>query len=46
MYIRYYNVSNTASPAITDQTWPVYWCAIGHLSVAAFEACRQRSSQP
>ena len=46
MYIRYYNVSNAASPIITEQTWPVYWCAIGHLTVAAFEGCRQRSSQP
>jgi sphingomyelin phosphodiesterase acid-like 3 len=45
-YIRYYNVSNTANPAITDQTWPIYWCAIGHLRVAAFEACRQGFSQP
>jgi sphingomyelin phosphodiesterase acid-like 3 len=46
MYIRYYNVSSPASPVITEQTWPIYWCAIGHLTVAAFEACRQRSSQP
>jgi sphingomyelin phosphodiesterase acid-like 3 len=45
-YIRYYNVSNTASPPITDQTWPIYWCAIDHLTVAAFEACRQRFPQP
>jgi sphingomyelin phosphodiesterase acid-like 3 len=45
-YTRYYNVSNTASPAITEETWPVYWCAIGHLTVAAFEACRQSFSQP
>jgi hypothetical protein len=28
-YMRYYNVGNTASPQITDQTWPVYWCTIG-----------------
>jgi sphingomyelin phosphodiesterase acid-like 3 len=46
MYSRYYNVSNTTDPAITEQTWPIYWCAIDHLTVAAFEACRQRFSQP
>jgi sphingomyelin phosphodiesterase acid-like 3 len=46
MYIRYYNVSNTANPAINEQSWPIYWCAIGHLSVAAFEACRQSFAQP
>jgi sphingomyelin phosphodiesterase acid-like 3 len=46
MYMDYYDVSNTASPVITKETWPVYWCAIGHLTVAAFEACRQRFSQP
>jgi sphingomyelin phosphodiesterase acid-like 3 len=46
MYSRYYNVSNTTDPAITEQTWPIYWCAIGHLSVAAFDACRQRFPQP
>lgn len=38
-YIRYYNVGNTAKPPITDQTWPIYWCAIGHPTAAAFQAC-------
>ena len=27
-YIDYYNVGNPASPQMTDQTWPLYWCAI------------------
>jgi hypothetical protein len=38
-YIRNYNVSNTASPPITDQTWPVYWCAIGNATESAFRTC-------
>jgi sphingomyelin phosphodiesterase acid-like 3 len=46
LYSRYYNVSNTAIPLITEQTWPIYWCAIGHLTVAAFDSCRQRFPQP
>jgi Acid sphingomyelin phosphodiesterase C-terminal region len=45
-YMRYYNVGNTASPQITDQTWPVYWCAIGHLTVAAFQSCVENFSRP
>jgi hypothetical protein len=45
-YMRYYNVGNTASPQITDQTWPVYWCTIGHLTAAAFQTCVENLSRP
>lgn len=45
-YMRYYNVGNTATPQITNQTWPVYWCAIGHLTAAAFQTCVENFSRP
>ena len=45
-YMRYYNVGNTSSPQITDQTWPVYWCAIGHLTAASFRTCVENFSRP
>jgi sphingomyelin phosphodiesterase acid-like 3 len=45
-YMRHYNVGNTASPQITDQTWPVFWCVIGHLTVAAFQTCVENFSRP
>jgi sphingomyelin phosphodiesterase acid-like 3 len=45
-YMRYYNVGNTASPQITDQTWPVYWCAIGHQTATDFQTCVENFSRP
>ena len=41
-YIRDYNVGHTADPPIIERTWPVFWCAIGHLTAAAFQACAGR----
>jgi hypothetical protein len=45
-YMRYYNVGNTTSPQITDQTWPAYWCAIGHLTPITFRTCVESLSRP
>jgi hypothetical protein len=38
-FSKFYNVSNTASPAITDTNWPAYWCGIGFLTAARYAAC-------
>jgi hypothetical protein len=35
-YSKYYNVGNTASPAITETNWPAYWCGIGSLTGSQF----------
>jgi hypothetical protein len=45
-YMCYYNVGNSASSQITDQTRPVYWCAIGHLTAASFRTCVENFSRP
>ena len=45
-YIDYYNVSNPASPQMTDRTWPLYWCAIDHLTAATCQGCVQQFSKP
>jgi sphingomyelin phosphodiesterase acid-like 3 len=45
-YIDYYNVGNPAIPQMTDQTWPLYWCAIGHLTAASFQTCVKNFSRP
>ena len=45
-YIYYYNVGNPASPQITDQNWPLYWCAMGHLVPPLFQTCVQQFSGP
>jgi hypothetical protein len=44
-YLDYYNVGNPAMPQITDQTWPLFWCSIEHLTVAAFQACVENFSR-
>jgi len=44
-YIDYYNVGNPAMPQMTDQTWPLFWCAIGQLTVAPFRACVEKFLQ-
>lgn len=38
-YIKYFNVSNTAKPPITPETWKAYWCGIAQWTQAAFESC-------
>ncbi len=38
-FIRYYNSSNTLSPAITPKTFLAYWCAIGFLESAGYGHC-------
>ena len=45
-YIDYYNVGNPAIPQMTDRTWPLYWCAIGHLTAASFQTCVENFSRP
>jgi sphingomyelin phosphodiesterase acid-like 3 len=45
-YIDYYNVGNPAIPQMTDQTWPLFWCAIGQLTAAPFRACVEKFLQP
>ncbi len=45
-YIDYYNVGNPASPQMTDRTWPLYLCAIDHLTAATFQSCVQQFSKP
>ena len=45
-YIDYYNVGNPANPQMTDRTWPLYWCAIDHLTAATFQSCVQKFSKP
>ena len=45
-YIDYYNVGNPASPQMTDRTWPLFWCAIGHLMAASFRTCVENFSRP
>jgi hypothetical protein len=45
-YIDYYDVGNPANPQMTDQTWPLYWCAIGHLIAASFQICVENFSRP
>lgn len=44
-YIDYYNVGNPAIPQMTDQTWPLFWCAIGQLTEAPFQACVEKFLQ-
>lgn len=38
-FIRFYNASNTVSPAITEKTFLAYWCALGFLSPAGYGQC-------
>jgi hypothetical protein len=45
IYIDYYNVGNPAIPQMTDQTWPLFWCAIGQLTAAPFRACVEKFLQ-
>jgi sphingomyelin phosphodiesterase acid-like 3 len=45
-YMRHYDVGNTATPQITGETWPAYWCAIGHLTPATFRTCVESFSRP
>ena len=44
-YIDYYNVGNPAIPQMTVQTWPLFWCAIGQLTEAPFQACVEKFLQ-
>jgi sphingomyelin phosphodiesterase acid-like 3 len=45
-YVRYYNVSHVAEPPITDHSWPIFWCAIGHVTAAAFRSCVEAAPRP
>ena len=46
-YIDYYNVvGNPAMPQMTDQTWPLYWCAIDYLTASPFRTCVENFSRP
>jgi hypothetical protein len=46
-YIDYYNVvGNPAMPQMTDQTWPLYWCAIDYLTAPPFRTCVENFSRP
>ncbi len=46
-YIDYYNVvGDPAMPQMTDQTWPLYWCAIDYLTAAPFRTCVENFSRP
>lgn len=46
-YIDYYNVAgNPAMPQMTDQTWPLYWCAIDYLTAPPFRTCVENFSRP
>lgn len=45
-YIDYYNVGNPANPQMTEQTWPLYWCSIEHLTAGPFRTCVQQFSRP
>jgi sphingomyelin phosphodiesterase acid-like 3 len=45
-YIDYYNVGNPTIPQMTDQTWPLFWCAIDYLAAAPFRTCVENFSRP
>ncbi len=40
-YGRFYNVSDTANPAVTKKNWSAYWCGIGYLTPARYTGCQQ-----
>lgn len=40
-YEKFYNVSDTANPAVTKTNWPAYWCGIGYLTPARYKGCQQ-----
>ena len=45
-YIDYYNVvGNPAMPQMTEQTWPLYWCAIDYLTASPFRTCVENFSR-
>jgi hypothetical protein len=38
-YIRFYDVDSAAEPPIADRTWPIYRCAIAHVTPGPFDTC-------
>ena len=44
-YVDYYNVGNPTIPQMTEQTWPLYWCSIEHLTAAPFQTCVENFSR-
>ena len=38
-FVRYYDVSNTASPGIDPKNWHAYWCGIRNLTIPEYTEC-------